>query len=104
MARRFHRIFRPNEDPGATVRRIEGSGQLWGQSARNIYASDIPKVKAYAGPLPEGRFGYEFETDAEPDPYGVPMQPTWTGPREGVVVEDDWAKIKVTLTKVALPT
>ena len=103
MARRYYRTFRPEEDPEGTIRLIEGSGQLWGAPARNTFASHFPKVKAYAGPLPEGRSGYEFETDVAPDRGCVPGQPTWSGPREGVVVEDDWAKIKVRLTKVVFP-
>lgn len=39
----------------------------------------IPKVKAYDGPLPEGAQGFEFTTNAVPDPGGIPGKPTWSG-------------------------
>lgn len=44
-------------------------GELWGQAARNFYYSDIPKVKAYWGPLPLGAQGFEFTAPVRPD-YG----------------------------------
>jgi RHS repeat-associated protein len=69
------------------------SREVWGQEPQ---FSHIPKVQAYDGPLPEGARGIEFTTDVEPDPYGIPGQPTWSGPRPGVRVEGDFAKICVT--------
>lgn len=63
-------------------------GEVWGRPCRNIYQSDIPKFKAYLGPLPEGERGVEFFTPVPPDKGCVPKQPTWSGsPGE------DWVKI-----------
>lgn len=74
----------------------ERSGQLWGQPAR---WSDIPKVKAYVGPLPDDRDGIEFVTDVLPDPGCPPGQAYWSGPRDGVRVESGYAKIRIRVTK-----
>ena len=63
-------------------------GEVWGRPARNIYQSDVPKVKAYEGHLPEGERGVEFYTSVPPDRGSVPKQPTWSGP-----AGDDWVKI-----------
>ena len=68
----------------------EQTGEMWGRAPRN---SDIPKVQAWEGPLPEGKQGVEFYTDVAPDTGGAPGRPTWSGPRPGVRVEDDYAKI-----------
>jgi hypothetical protein len=69
--------------------------EIWGFPPQNIYQSDIPKVKAYKGKLPEGRRGIEFTTDILPDSGCRPGDPRWSGPRAGVIVEDGCAKIKV---------
>lgn len=83
----------------ALARTQQASGEIWGRAARHVHASDIPKVKAYDGPLPSGTPGIEFTTDVPPDPGCVPGKPVWSGPREGVVVEDGFAKIRATVTK-----
>jgi hypothetical protein len=79
------------------------SGEIWGGPTRNFMPSHIPKVKAYWGELEQqspGKKckGIEFVTAVEPDrgcrPEGVVY---WSGPREGVRVEDDYAKIAVTI-------
>ena len=70
----------------------EASQELWGRAPR---FSTIPKVQAYAGHLPEGTRGIEFETDVPPDGGGVPSLPEWSGPRKGVRVEDEFAKIGI---------
>lgn len=46
---------------------METSGLIGGKPARNIYRSDLPKVKAKPGPLPEGKAGIEFVTDIAPE-------------------------------------
>jgi len=61
--------------------------------------SDIPAVQAYTGPLPRGRRGIEFSTDIEPDSGSPPGQAYWRGPRVGVKVEGDFAKIKIRVIK-----
>ena len=49
------------------------------------------KVQAYRGPLPRGAKGVEFQTGVRPDsPHGPIAE--WSGPREGVRVENDFAK------------
>lgn len=72
---------------------------MWGRPPRNVFASNIPKVKAYEGPLPDGERGIEFTTDVTPDPGCAPSQPVWSGPRDGVIVEDGFAKIRVTVVR-----
>jgi len=91
----YHRY---QQDPSLAAKQ-QASGEIWGRAARNVFASEIPKVKAYEGPLPPGERGIEFVTDVSPDPYSVPGSPTWSGPRDGVVVEDGFAKIHATITK-----
>jgi hypothetical protein len=100
-------VFGPfyRADPPDIVRKIMASGELWGRPPRNCFRSDTPKAKAYAGRLPEGVIGLEFETDAKPDAGGVPDQPTWSHKykkRPDVVVEDDYAKIRVKVLKIQL--
>ena len=92
-------------DPPDVIEKVVKSGELWGRAPRNFNASNFPKAKAYLGPLPEDVVGFEFVTDVAPDKNGVPEKPTWCdkyGPRPGVVIEDDFAKIKVKVRKVQL--
>ena len=96
----FHRT-----DPPDVVRAVVATGELWGRAPRNCFSSETPKAKAYAGPLPHDVSGFEFETDVAPDAGGVPDKPTWSHKykkRPGVVVEDDYAKIKVKVLKIQL--
>jgi hypothetical protein len=60
------------------VKKILESGELWGQSPRNIAASNFPKVKAYEGKLPADRRGIEFETGLQPDEGTPPGRPMWS--------------------------
>ena len=69
---------------------------MWGRPAR---ASNVPKVKAYVGPLPVGVRGVEFSTDVEPDPSLPPALAFWSGPRDGVDVINECARIKVRVHK-----
>jgi RHS repeat-associated protein len=99
----FHHFAKSEE----TVKKIQNSGELWGAPPRNIYASDIPAVKAFYGPLPEGQLGVEFMTQVAPDAGGGFLgSAKWTGPRDGVtVVPYTWAKIPISITKVnSIPT
>ena len=78
------------------IRKQLQSKEVWGEVPRNIFKSDIPKVKAYSNP-PEGKNikGVMFWTTVPPDSGGIPGKPTWSGGREGVRIEDGYAKIKV---------
>jgi hypothetical protein len=75
---------------------------------RNIFTSDIPKVKAFKGPLPPGVAGYEFTTPVAPDPNANPRHPwaTWSGTRPdiGPTEDGEMAKIPVNVTNVQQPT
>lgn len=93
-------FYRVGDSP-EVVREILKSGELWGTPPRNIFRSNIPKVKAYRGELPRGAKGIEFETEIAPDRGSVPDKPTWSNVpnRPGVVVEGEFAKIKVHILK-----
>lgn len=94
----YHRL-----QTGPALKLIAQSGELWGQPAHHIFRSDIPKVKAYRGALPEGASGVEFTAAVAPDAGSVPGQPTWSGPRAGVQVDGDFAKIKITVLRIVPP-
>jgi hypothetical protein len=89
----FHRLTDSLEE----VNKILQSGEIWGMAPRNVFRSDIPKVKAYTGKLPSGVRGIEFETEVEPDSGHVPDKPTWSAKqkRAGIECDGDYAKIKV---------
>ncbi len=75
------------------------SSEVWGAPPRNFFNSDFPKVKAFIGPLPAGTRGYEFTTDVEPTSASRAWA-YWGEGTEGVRIEDDMAKIPVTVPKV----
>lgn len=78
---------------------VKRSGELWGAPPRNIFRSDIPCVKAFAGGLKENDDGYEFITEVEPS-YSSPYERRWVAGSPGVTVEDGFAKIAVTVTRI----
>ena len=86
-------------DPPDVLRKIVESGELWGASPQHIFRSDTPKVKAFAGNLPKGVQGFEFETPVAPDAGCVPGKPTWSDGRPGVVVKGGYARIEVHVLK-----
>lgn len=94
----FHR--RTNSDPGENER-VSSSGKVLGRPRGNIYAGLYPAVKAWSGPLPEGIVGFEFFTDAEPDPGCAPGWPQWSEGRPGVLVveRNELVAISVIVTK-----
>jgi hypothetical protein len=97
VARRYYyRVASPTQTP-EDARLQRESAQIWGKPARG---SQIPKVKAYVGRLPEGTAGVEFQTVVLPDAHCPPAQAYWSGPRDGVEVHDGCARIRVTITKV----
>mgnify|MGYP005857639167 CR=1 FL=1 len=91
----FHRLQSPTQSSNVAELQVQ-SQQIWGKARRG---SDIPQVQAYTGPLPEGEKGIEFITSTDPDKDCPPGQARWTGPREGVVIKDDFCRISVTITK-----
>ena len=91
----FHRIESPTQTI-ADAARQEATGEVWGRPPRWGFQ---PKVKAFRGGLPLGLRGIEFETEVAPDSGCPPGLALWSGPRAGVVVEDDYARIKVRVTK-----
>lgn len=92
---RYHRVESPTQT-AANAAQQERTREIWGQIPRG---GAWPKVKAYVGRLPPGIRGIEFETDVTPDAGCPPGQAFWSGPRAGVVIEGDYVKIKVRVTK-----
>lgn len=88
---RYHRRESSTQTP-ADAALQEATGELWGRAPR---ASYIPAVKAYLGPLPPGVRGIEFTADIEPDRGTGPYAARWTGPRAGVIVDEEFARIEV---------
>lgn len=96
----YHR--RQSRTQTADVARMqEESGEIWGTYNRDAMGGRTPyaSVDAYHGPLPSGQRGIEFETDVPPDRYSPPHLARWTGPRDGVTIEGDYAKIRVTVRR-----
>jgi hypothetical protein len=60
------------------------AGEVWGAAARNIYAGDVPEVKAFRGELEVGFAGIEFVTTIEPGPGSDPAQVRWRQGQRGV--------------------
>jgi hypothetical protein len=78
----------------------QASGEIWGTYDRTAGGrSPFPSVDAFVGALPAGAKGVEFSSDVPPDRNSPPRLARWTGPRDGVIVEGDYAKIKVTITR-----
>lgn len=88
-ARIYHRKESPTQSRAVAAIQ-EASHEMWGSPAAT---SSRPTVKAFEGPLPQGARGIEFTTDVEPDPGGAPGRVEWSGPRQGVRVDGDIAKI-----------
>lgn len=91
----YHRLESPTQTPVDAARQI-ASGEIWGRAPMS---SQIPKVKAYRGPLPPGARRVEFTTEVPPDPDATPLRVDWSGPRPGVAVDGEFAKIEVTITR-----
>jgi len=89
----FYRTGTAQSDE-VTRRQLE-SGELWGRHDRG---SDRLSVDAWVGALPPGRAGVEFFTDVEPSPGSPPGKARWLGPRDGVEVDGEWAKISGTIS------
>lgn len=94
---RYYRVESPTQT-AADAAQQEKTGEIWGRVPRR---GAWPKVKAYVGRLPIGVRGLEFETDVAPDVGCPPGHAFWSGPRAGVVIDGDYAKIKVRVMKNA---
>lgn len=93
----FHRLHSPTQTDDVLAQQLD-SGEIWGHAARG---SDIPSVKAYTGPLPEGRAGVEFYTSAPPTPIGpgpAPQVRWYQGDRGVFPVDDETVGICATIT------
>ena len=91
----YHRTQSPSQTV-AIARDQIASQEMWGGPARNCFFSDIPKVKAFSTKFDRNtERGIEFTTEVEPDRCTRPGLVYWSGEREGVRNEDDWAKIRV---------
>jgi hypothetical protein len=88
----FYRI-EANEE--VTRQQIQ-SREIWGKASKNIYQSPYPKVKAFTNwnGGEQGK-GIIFWTDVAPDVSAPPGWALWSGEREGVIIDGEYAKIKV---------
>ncbi len=92
----YHRLASPTQtDRDAELQMA--SGEIWGKAS---FWSHRPTVKAYDGPLPKGSAGIEFRTVVSPDPGGPPGRPEWSGPRSGVDVTEEFARLTCVVTRV----
>jgi hypothetical protein len=96
----YHRRKSPSQTAEVAKMQI-ASQEMWGGPKRNTVSSDPPVVKAYMGKIPrDTEKGVEFTTTVKTDSYH-PVWAFWSereGKREGVWVEDGYAKIKVSTT------
>ena len=93
----YHRVESPTQTAADALAQQQ-TGELWGFPPRG---SDIPKVKAYTGPLPSGRRGIEFTTPVPPDSSCPPGYAFWSGQRAGVIVDGNRAKIQIEVVRNA---
>lgn len=89
----FHRLASPTQDQD-TAQLQQESQEIWGRPRKD---SDIPQVQAYNGGLPKDTKGIEFMTETAPDRGTI--HPRWTGPRQGVTIENGFAKISCRITR-----
>jgi hypothetical protein len=95
----YHRKQSSSQTPEVAKMQI-ASQEMWGGPPRNNMQSDFVKVQAFLDKLPlEKEIGIEFTTLVTPDSCTPPGMAFWTGPREGVRVEGEYAKIKVRITE-----
>lgn len=99
----YHRLAtgKMNQDLYTMVAQVS-SQQMWG--ARSFNGDGFPTVRAYAGPLPEGRDGVEFSTDVKTYYGAGPSEIQWKhvdgcDPRV-CLVNEDFCSIPVVIRKV----
>jgi hypothetical protein len=100
----FHRKASPSQT-AAVAEAQRASGEIWGKAPRNFYQSDIPKVKAFRGPLPAGTEGIEFTTNVRPS-YQWGEMVDWFSPQVPIIRRDgeDYAVLKARITRVIYRT
>lgn len=92
----YHRIESPSQSVHDASMQ-EASGQVWGKPAR---WSNIPSVKAYRGPLPDGARGIEFTTPTAPHIDNHPTLIRWLETTAGVsATSNGFVWIPVNITK-----
>jgi hypothetical protein len=98
----YHRLKSPTQSAQVAKKQI-ASQEMWGGPNGNHMNGETPYVMAFYGQLPgatevrNAEKGIEFSTDVAPDRNGHPWMAFWSGPRDGIRVEDGYAKIKVTV-------
>jgi hypothetical protein len=99
-AKVYHRRESRTQTP-EVARLQEQTGEIWGTYDRDQMGglSPFPSVDAYVGPLVGPQRGIEFMTDVPPNRDTPPRIARWTGPRPGVRVEGDYAKIRAVVTR-----
>ena len=80
---------------------MAATSKACGRPMRNIAQSDIPRVKAYRGHLPNGKTGLEFTTTVKPTLAGGHIV-HWDEGSPGVIKEgDDLVCIPITILRQA---
>jgi hypothetical protein len=87
-------FYRIETDEEVAKSQVE-SKEIWGKVSRNFYQSPYPKVKAYTRWIgAETAKGITFTTDVAPDANAPPGWALWSGEREGISLDGEYAKIK----------
>jgi len=96
----YHRLESPSQS-AEVAETQESSGEIWGTYNRDMMGcrSPFPSVDAYVGPLPKGARGIEFTSEIPPDPGTPPHLARWTKRRDGVIIEGDFARLRVRVTR-----
>jgi hypothetical protein len=100
----YHRLAtgQKNQDFHTAVAQVS-CGEVWGGCA--TYGNHFPTVRAFRGPLPEGKDGIEFSTSVPPTPgSSTPSEIYWKlheqSPQVGSSDDGDFARIKATIRLV----
>lgn len=100
----YHRLAtgKPNQDFHTAISQVT-SREIWGQRAFN--GSAFACVRAFPGPLPDGKDGVEFSTSVPPTRgASTPMETYWKlheqSPEVMSAQDGDFARIKATILRV----
>ena len=92
----YHRLG----DSMENIQSIKNSKELFGNPPTNFFRSDIPKVKAYEGSLPNGAKGFEFYTPTKPNGGGYRPGTVRLWSEPNAIIRNDQAIIRCIVTKV----
>ncbi|CAM4132194.1 hypothetical protein F901_03000 [Acinetobacter dispersus] len=92
----YHRLG----DSMENIQSIKNSKELFGNPPTNFFRSDIPKVKAYEGSLPNGAKGFEFYTPTKPNGGGYKPGTVRLWSEPNAIIRNDQAIIRCIVTKV----